>query len=105
MTPNHDDSVGCILEAHYRISDLGEIGDLNTPEGMQELLERGKQHDQAHIATFRLSEEQAERIRKRLWPNETLLGATCGRGFPIETPEQVAAVNEILQPAISITFS
>lgn len=98
-------TVGCILETHHRIPDLGEIGDLNTPEGMQELLERGKQLDQAHIASFRLSKEQAERICKRLWPNETLLGATCGRGFPIETPEQVAVVNEILQPAISINFS
>jgi hypothetical protein len=98
-------AMGCILEAHHRIPDSGEIGDLKTPEGMQELIEWGKLHDQAHIATFRFSEEQAERIRERLWPTEALLGATCGRGFSIETPGQVAAINEILQPEIPIRFS
>ena len=98
-------AVGCMLEAHHRILETRDIGDLNTPEGRQQLMEWGKLHDEAHIATFYLSEEQAERIRERLWPNEGLLGATGGQVFLIETSEQVAAINEILQPEIFITFS
>jgi len=68
--------VGCILEAHHRIPETEEAIDLSTSEGMQKLMEWGELHKRAHIATFHLSEEQAERIRKRLWPNESLLGAT-----------------------------
>ena len=83
----------------------GDIGDLYTPDGMQTIIEWSNLHTRARIVTFRLTKEQAERICDRLWPNESLLGATCGKGFRIETPEQVAAINEILQPEISIGFN
>ena len=96
---------GCILQAHHRLPAPGDIGDLNTPSGRQELIEWAKLHDQSEIITLHLTEEQAEMIRGRLWPDETLLGATCGRGFSIETPEQVAVVNDILKPDICIRFS
>ena len=98
-------TVGCILQAHHRLPESVDIGDLDTPEGIRKLKEWGDLHDKAHIVTLRLTEDQAERIRDRLWPDKALLGATCGGGFPIETPEQVAAVNEILKPGISINFS
>jgi hypothetical protein len=98
-------TVGCILEAHHRIPESEDIGDIGTPDGMQKLMEWGKRYEQAHIATFRLSEEQAERIRERLWPDEALLGATSGRGFSIDTSEQVEIINEILKPDIHIRFS
>lgn len=68
-------------------------------------MEWGKLHDETHIVTLILTEQQAERIRERLWPDDSLLGATSGRGFSIETPEQVAVVNEILKPEIFIQFS
>ncbi len=97
--------VGCILQAHHRLPESVDSGDLDTPEGIQRLKEWGELHDRAHIVTLRLTEGQAEKIRERLWPDEALLGATCGGGFSIETPEQVAAVNEILKPYIYITFS
>jgi hypothetical protein len=96
---------GCILQAHHRLPESTDIGDLDTPDGLQRLEVWGKLHDEAQIVTFRLTEEQAGKIRDRLWPKEGLLGATSGRGFPIETAEQVAVINEILQPEISIRFS
>jgi hypothetical protein len=97
--------VGCILDAHHKTREPGDIGDLNTPKGREKLIDWGKLHDQAHIVTVSLTEEQAERIRDRLWPGQPLLGATSGCAFFIETPEQVGAINEILQPAISIGFN
>jgi len=93
----------CILEAHHKLPELDEI-DLDSPEGTQKLTEWSKLHELAHIVTLRLTEEQAERIRERLWPAATLLGATCGHGFSIETPEQVAVINEILRPDFRIQF-
>lgn len=98
-------TAGCILQAHHRLPESEDIGDLNTSDGRRKLMEWGKLHDRAQIVTFRLTEEQAERIRDRLWPDEGLLGATCGCGFSIETPEQVEVVNEILKPDIFIRFS
>src|SRR5690349_18251166 len=98
-------TAGCILQAHHRLPESTEIGGLDTPESWQRLVEWGKLHDAAQIVTFRLTEEQAERIRERLWPDEALLGATCGRGFSIETSEAVEVVNEILKPNIFIKFS
>jgi len=101
-------TVGCILQAHHKLpesAELRDLSDLDTPEGKRKLREWGELHDKAHIVTFRLTEEQAESIRERLWPDEGLLGATSGRGFHIETPEQVAAINEILKPDISINFN
>jgi hypothetical protein len=98
-------TAGCILQAHHRLPKSEDIGDLNTPDGMQRLIEWGKLHDEAHIVTLRLTQEQAERIRERLWPDDSLLDFPGGRGFSIETPEQVEVVNEILHPEIFIKFS
>ncbi len=82
-----------------------DTSDLDTPEGRRKLMEWGELHDRAQIITVTLTEEQAEKIRARLWPDEALLGATSGCGFSIDTPEQVAVVNEILKPEIFIRFS
>ena len=101
-------TVGCVLEAHHRLDESVEpmeIPDLNTDEGRRKMKEWGELHDRAHIVTLHLTEDQANRIRDRLWPDQALLGATCGRGFSIETPEQVAAVNDVLKPDIFINFS
>ena len=96
---------GCSLQAHHRLPESADTGDLDTPEGIQRMVAWGKLHDEAQIVTVRLTEAQAEKIRERLWPDEALLGATCGRGFSIETPEQVEIVNQILNPQIFIRFS
>jgi hypothetical protein len=98
-------TAGCILQAHHRLPESEDVGDLATPEGMQRLVEWGKLHDRAQIVTVRVTEQQAEQIRERLWPDEALLGATSGRGFSIDTPEQVAVINEILRPDVHIRFS
>jgi hypothetical protein len=34
-------TVGCILEAHHRIPESEDIGDIGTPDGMQKLMEWG----------------------------------------------------------------
>jgi hypothetical protein len=98
-------TAGCILQAHHKLPESVDIGDFDTPEGRRKMKEWGELRDRARIVTISLTENQAEKIRDRLWPQEALLGATCGRGFSIETPEQVAAVNDILKPGIAIDYS
>src|SRR6266545_1036999 len=95
-------TVGCILQAHHRLPESVDIGDLDTPDGRRKLMEWGELHERAQIVAITLTPQQAERIRAGLWPDEAMLGATSGRGFSIDTPEQVAVVNDILKPEISI---
>jgi hypothetical protein len=85
--------------------EFAELPDLNTQEGRRKMQEWGELYDRASIVSLRLTEDQAMRIRDQLWPDQALLGATCGRGFSIETAEQVAAVNDVLKPDIFINFS
>lgn len=98
-------TVGCILQAHHRLPKSTDVINFETPQGRRMIQDRFEARDRARIVTLLLSAIQAEKIRVRLWPDEDLLGATGRRGFSIETPEQVAVVNEILMPQISIDFS
>ena len=98
-------TVGCVLQAHDMLHESVDTGDFDSPEGLRKLMESEELYRRARIVTVTLTEEQAEKIRARLWPDERLLGATCGRGFSIDTAEQVAAINDILKPEISIEFS
>ena len=61
--------------------------------------------DTYRIATIYISEKQALKIVRRLWPNEGLLGATCGRAFRIDSAEKASVVNEVLAPYSSIDFN
>jgi len=96
----------CCLEAHHRLPDAyaNEPLDLDSPEGLARLKESSDQIYQAQIAFFRLSETQAQKIVDRLWPGQSLLGATCGQGFSITTADQIAVINEVLAPDIAICF-
>ncbi len=80
----------------------GEIKPFDNPRDWEKLNRWSKQHQEALIVSFLLSEDQGHAIVKRLWPGESLLGATCGKGFAISTAEEVAAINEILAPDIRI---
>ena len=77
---------------------------LESPEALERLKQRGEEIAKARIVSLRISETQAGRIVGKLWPNEPLLGATCGRGFLIDTAEQAAVVNEVLAPGVQISF-
>jgi hypothetical protein len=96
---------GCMLQADHELPEFIAAGTLDSPASLQWLEANRDKIDKARIIRFQISEVQARKIVKRLWPGEGLLGATCGRGFSIETPEQVAIINEILAPDISIFFS
>ena len=97
--------VGCMLEVGHKLPEFPlENEPLHSPGALQRLKESSDQIDRARIATFYISEAQAQKIVSRLWPGEGLLGATCGQGFLIDTAEQVAIINEILAPDISIFF-
>jgi hypothetical protein len=78
---------------------------LDTPEAIERLKKRSDKIDRNRIATIFISEEQAWKIVRRLWPNKGLLGATCGQGFLIESAEQASVVNEVLAPYSSIDFN
>jgi len=97
-------TVGCVLEAHHKIGEQGAVN-LDTPAGRQQLIEWGNAHQRARIVSFQLTQKEAEMIRDRLWPDENLLGATSGKGFAIETAEEVGVINEILGPRIHIQHS
>jgi hypothetical protein len=97
---------GCLLEAYHKFPESPFRDEpLDSPEALQRLKELGDQIDRARIVAFHISEAQAQRIVDRLWPNEGLLGATCGRGFPIETADQVSVVNEVIAPHLRIWFN
>src|SRR5580704_4191295 len=97
--------VGCILQASHRLPASPHANEpLDSPEAFQRLKESSDRIDKTRIVTLHISEPQALEIVSRLWPGESLLGATCGRGFSIDTAEQAAIVNQILAPEASIFF-
>ena len=97
---------GCILQAYHKHDDLPWPDEpWDSPEAIEKFREMNKVRDEAHIVTLSISETQAQKIVDRLWPNEQLLGATCGQGFSIETADQASTVNEVLTPDIQISVS
>jgi hypothetical protein len=70
----------------------------DSPEAMERMFKRGKELQDAKIVSIYISEEQAGEILRRLWPERkrSLLGATSGKGFLIESAEQAAIINEVL---------
>ncbi len=99
-------TVGCMLQAYHTPPDSPSDSEpLDSPGALRRLIERSGEIDTSRIVNLYLSQETAQKIVCRLWPGESLLGATCGRGFPIETAEQVAIINEILAPDLSIFLS
>jgi hypothetical protein len=100
--------IGCILQAHHKLPespDDNETIDWGSPESLERLKKSSDEHDKARIVTIDITEAQAKAIVHRLWPGEGLMGATCGRGFLIESAEQASVVNEVLKPAVSINFN
>lgn len=96
---------GCCLEVYHRLTESPHNDEpLESPEAVERLKARGEEIAKARIVSLRISEAQAQQIVEHLWPNERLLGATCGRGFAIDTAEQVAVVNEVLAPGVEIAF-
>lgn len=93
------------LEVLHKLPEFPTYERLDSPEALASLQETSNQIDKARIADISLSEAQAQKIVGRLWPTESLLGATCGRPFFIETAEQASVVNEILAPEIWIQFN
>jgi hypothetical protein len=98
---------GCILQARHILpeSPYDDNEPLDSPQALQRLKERSDEVDEARIVTIDISEAQARTIIGRLWPREGLLGATCGRGFLIESEDQASVVNEILAPDVHINFN
>jgi hypothetical protein len=97
---------GCLLEAYHKFPEFPFRDEpLDSPGALERLKEQSDEIDRARIVAFHISEAQAQRIVGRLWPNEGLLGATCGKGFRIETADQVAAVNEVIAPDLRIWFN
>jgi hypothetical protein len=93
----------CCLQAHHKVTDLeGQVEPFASPEDFEKVVQWGERHQNALIVSFRISERQGEEIVKRLKLGKSLLGATCGRGFSINTAEEIAIVNEILAPDICI---
>jgi hypothetical protein len=96
----------CVLEAHHRLSESScDNEPLDSPQAFERLKERSDEICKALIVTIDISEAHTRTIVNRLWPNEGLLGATCGRGFLIESEDQASVVNEILAPDIHIKFN
>jgi hypothetical protein len=98
--------VGCCLVAAHRIPE-GPPWDwpLDTPEGLAKAKEDSDRYDRARIVIIYISVTQAVKIIRRLWPKESLLGATCGQTFRIETANEVSVINEILAPKVWINSS
>jgi hypothetical protein len=96
--------VGCCLEVLHKVPDSPPIDEPFTPEGLAKLQALGDELDRARIASFNISEAQAEEIARRLWPGHSLMGATCGKTFPISSAREVSVINEVLGPAIVISF-
>ena len=93
------------MEVYHRLPESPYDNEaLDSPEALERLKQRGEEIAKARIASLRISEAQARRIVGRLWPKEPLLGATCGRGFSIDTAQQVEVVNEVLAPGVKISF-
>lgn len=98
--------VGCILQAHHKLPDSPYDNEpLDSPESFERLKKSSDEIYAACIVTIDITEEQARAIVGRLWPGESLMGATCGRGFLIESAEQASVVNDVLKPAVSIRFN
>jgi hypothetical protein len=54
------------------------------------------------IVSLTLSDEEAEQIIERLWPDEDLWRAPGGCSFELETQAQAQVVNEILKTRLVI---
>ena len=79
---------------------------LDSPEAMERMFKRGQELQDAIIVSIYISEEQAWEILRRFWPERkrSLLGATSGKGFHIESAEQAAILNEVLANHCHIVF-
>jgi hypothetical protein len=100
--------VGCVLEVCHAIPEPPHANEPSaSPEPMEQVIKRGKELQDARIVSISISEEQAMEILRRLWPDRrrSLLGATCGKSFAIESAEQAAIVNEVLANCCHIAFN
>jgi hypothetical protein len=98
--------VGCMLQAYHNLAaSLYDNEPLDSPEAIERLKKSSDGTDNARIATIYISEEQALKIVRRLWPNKGLLGATCGQRYSIENAEQTLVVNEVLAHHSIIDFN
>lgn len=98
--------MGCILQAHHKLPPSPFDNEpLDSPEAIELLEQRSQELDKSRIVTIAISEAQATAIVNRLWPDEGLSGATCGRGFEIENEAQASVVNEVLALRVSIEFN
>jgi hypothetical protein len=97
--------VGCVLQAHHQLPRCDDDEPIDSPKALEQLQKWREEYRKAHIVTIEITEAQAEAIVRRLWPGKGLLGATCGKGFLIESAEQASVVNEMLKPAVSINFN